>query len=134
MTDMTGLGEACPTLSASFLTFLQDDLLLPSDHYSMDPGTLAAVTSTLQPELHLRPVDEQTRKRLTEADSGSDEEDARADNCCRDSKRCKSEGSSVARSKATREKARRDKINERCAAEARHVQGVQLHSHSCAWC
>jgi len=107
-------GAAAGDFGAFLSEFLTgDDALLQGYDPSglLDPASLNAV-SQLDPALAIPAVNDATRKRIAEQDSDSDDEGAGAQQGS--GKRAKSsDGSIAARNKATREKARREKINER---------------------
>lgn len=98
---------------SSYLDFLSDDLLLPSRE-QLDPATLAGAVAAAEQQ---RQPGSQPAKRLkrephsgvdigeNEDDSDDDEEEPR--------KSTKRRANAAAQSKASREKARREKINDR---------------------
>lgn len=102
-----------PVAAASYLEFLADDAAGLFSEF-LDPQTLSAVC-TADPNSQPGPADEATRKRIA-ADSDDSDDEGKTE-APRDAKRGRTEGLSkdAARTKACREKARREKINERFA-------------------
>lgn len=98
---------------ADFLDFAVDECPLFGD--MLDPQTLNAMSSHVAdacpPPL---PISDDTRKKLQEQDSDNSEAEEEAGKGKGGSKRARTgEGNVAAKNKASREKARREKINDR---------------------
>lgn len=101
----------------AYLEFLQDDMPVAGGRDPLDHGTLAAVSAA---QGAAAAAASQLRKRskrepaiADEGNAGSNEDDLDGSDEDDDPRRCKRKPSQAAQNKANREKARREKINDR---------------------
>eukprot|EP00882_Tetradesmus_deserticola_P011889 GHRQ01012582.1.p1 GENE.GHRQ01012582.1~~GHRQ01012582.1.p1 ORF type:complete len:185 (+),score=46.93 GHRQ01012582.1:69-557(+) len=123
-------GQADAGSVSSYLDFLSDDLL-GATHNPLDACTLAAVAAAQDPP------GEAKRKRMKreEIELGSNGEEDLSDDD-EDEPRGKSgkrKASAAAQNKANREKARREKINDRHVLTAVHRQLAAAQQQTCLW-
>lgn len=107
-------GQIDPALMAGYLDFLSEDLLTGSRE-PLDPGTLAAVAAAQGQDRQRKRMrrDGSNLDNSAAAEVGSNEEDLSDDEDEDHRKGKKGKGSVAAQNKANREKARREKINDR---------------------
>lgn len=105
--------------SASYLDFLQDELVvaMPGSGDPLDSGTIAAAASAQGPP-PAPPQRKRPKKDAEAGEAGSADDDLDGSDDEEEGRRSGRKGrpSTAAQTKATREKARREKINDRCDA------------------
>lgn len=101
----------------AYFEFLQDDMPVAGGRDPLDHGTLAAVSAAqgaaAAAASQLRKRSKREQSIADEGNAGSNEDDLDGSDDDDDPRRCKRKPSQAAQNKANREKARREKINDR---------------------